>query len=476
MMIMPNLIQRLRSLVGLKGWDCCVFWKLSEDQSDCCCVGTEITQSDAGQELFPQVLACRDNMLQHPRIISCDLLAKMPSSMPLDSRYIYAETLISNQPSWLNFYNNTFLRTLEFKRQETIRTMVLIPIPGGLIELLVTKQHAVDFVTAQCSISLEEAALTNITGTRTMSEINSKQFLDHLSFKTTLENLNLQPYDASMERTSNSPMNLLQQFTDYNLGNLTKNNIDISSRSMTSETQQHIDMQQYIVALDLMLDCSDQIDEEEDVKYQRRRTRKGPQSKNLIAERKKKEELQKQAKQLQDKLEDHAEDDGANNNIKSEIQSQSGVDLIRPKTDDHQDDHKVSNGFHFGTPGDCSISKQSQDYSYAVHDHKTEQMEPQVEVAQLDRNQFFVKVFCEQKLGGFVLIEALSSLSLEVTNANMTSFRCLVSNVFIVEPIRRSEMAKPAENCIGLDDHQHQQHLHNHHFSPFHLHYPPNEA
>lgn len=86
-------------------------------------------------------------------------------------------------------------------------------------------------------------------------------------------------------------------------------------------------------------------------------------------------QLQKQTKHHQDKLEDHAEDDGVNNNIKSEIQSQSGVDLIRPKSEDHQDDHKASNGFHFGTPGDCSISKQSQNYSYVVHDHKIEQME-----------------------------------------------------------------------------------------------------
>ncbi|KAM1003197.1 hypothetical protein ACFX2C_003553 [Malus domestica] len=87
MMIMPNLIQKLRSLMGLKGWDYCVLWKLSEDQrfielSDCCCARTEITQSDVGQELFPRVLACRDNMLQHPRITYCDLLAKMPSSCP----------------------------------------------------------------------------------------------------------------------------------------------------------------------------------------------------------------------------------------------------------------------------------------------------------------------------------------------------------------------------------------------------------
>lgn len=86
-------------------------------------------------------------------------------------------------------------------------------------------------------------------------------------------------------------------------------------------------------------------------------------------------QLQKQAKQLQDELDDHAEDDAATNNVKSEIQSRSGVDHIRPKTDDHQDDQKASNGSHFGTPGDCSVSKQSRDYSYTVHDHKTEQME-----------------------------------------------------------------------------------------------------
>ena len=62
------------------------------------------------------------------------------------------------------------------------------------------------------------------------------------------------------------------------------------------------------------------------------------------------------------------------------------------------------------------------------------QLQVQVEVAQIDGNEFFVKVFCEHKPGGFVrLMEVLNSLGLEITNANVTSFRGLVSNVFKVQ-------------------------------------------
>lgn len=61
-------------------------------------------------------------------------------------------------------------------------------------------------------------------------------------------------------------------------------------------------------------------------------------------------------------------------------------------------------------------------------------MEVQVEVFQVSRNGFFLKVFCQYKAGGFVkLMEDLNSLGFEVTNANVTTFTKLVLNVLKIE-------------------------------------------
>ena len=61
-------------------------------------------------------------------------------------------------------------------------------------------------------------------------------------------------------------------------------------------------------------------------------------------------------------------------------------------------------------------------------------LQPQVEVALIDGNEFFVKVFCEHRPGGFGrLMEAFNSLGMEVIHATVTSHKGLVSNVFKVE-------------------------------------------
>ncbi|XP_037493715.1 transcription factor ABORTED MICROSPORES [Jatropha curcas] len=118
MNVLQSLIERLRPLVGLKGWDYCVLWIFSDDQRflewmECCCGGTEDIQNGGDDVQFPlSSSCCRDLIFQHQRTKSCELLAQLPTSIPLDSgihaqtlisNQIHAQTLISNQPRWLNF-------------------------------------------------------------------------------------------------------------------------------------------------------------------------------------------------------------------------------------------------------------------------------------------------------------------------------------------------------------------------------------
>ncbi|URD94254.1 Helix-loop-helix DNA-binding domain [Musa troglodytarum] len=72
--------------------------------------------------------------------------------------------------------------------------------------------------------------------------------------------------------------------------------------------------------------------------------------------------------------------------------------------------------------------------------------QPQVEVKQLTANELFLMVLCEHRQGGFArLMEAMNALSLEVTNASVTTSRTVVLNVFRVEKGNNNSVVRAEE-------------------------------
>ncbi|KAL9262826.1 Transcription factor ABORTED MICROSPORES-like protein [Drosera capensis] len=428
-MIVPIIMERLRQLVGSKGWDYCILWKLSQDQSI----------SHPSFSLF--ILG----VLNGVTAAALELKTEDKNNCRMN-----ADALISSQAKWLNFAEIS---------DETIGTRVLIPAAGGLVELFVTKQvsedqHVIDFVVDQCNMSMEQEAMSG----------SANMDLSFLQFSYLSETGSKNDYleEANDTFAANQQFNPFQTPLVNAYEGMDNNPADVHHPGHVMEfsaiPQQREDkgaMKHDMVQGD---SDSDQFDEEDDPKY-RRRSGKG-QSKNLEAERKRRKklnerlynlrslvpkiskmdrasilgdaieyvkELQQEVKDLQIQLEQNSEDEGTESNLTNiQMDFSFGVKVA--------DELESSpHGFYMGASSKSGADTLKRSHDSDSHD-KGQQMEVQVEVSQLDGNEVYIKVFGEQRRGGFVrLLEVLSSLALEITSVTVTSCISLVSYVFVVE-------------------------------------------
>ncbi|KAI0493982.1 hypothetical protein KFK09_024112 [Dendrobium nobile] len=463
----------------------------------CCCGGRERGGFYQCAD-NPTDQPCRDiDSFPHQRTRACDELSEFPSSIPMDDSLAYlpsfrnyAEALVSNQPSWQTNVINSSSGSLE---KEAAKTRVLIPIPdGGLVELfawnhMAEDQHTIDFVLSQCHPSIyesipQEAACSHqdqepangchyplpTADHQTLPwDISGDQFrlynYSHNLFSADKVAAGSEAFfDSSTADSllSGKPASLLGA---YEQAPLMANRLD-SSRMTREAVEVEKDgvkeVEGLMMRTDSGLDGSDQGDDDDE---QKRLGCGGKRhhSKNLLAERKRRKklndrlyalralvpnitkmdrasilgdaieyvmELQKQIKDLQDELEETNPDgDDAPKQLGSNNNSNCQLEVSNPN-DDSLNSAKLAASTKI--PTDTLMHRCDHGGTYDKGPH----MEPHVEVRAVEGNEFFLKVFCEQRPGGFVrLMEAMSSLGLEVTNANVTTFKALVLNVFRVE-------------------------------------------
>ncbi|KAJ7528909.1 hypothetical protein O6H91_15G025500 [Diphasiastrum complanatum] len=213
--VVPGVQERLRSIVGIKGWEYVVYWKISDDQRfaewvGCCCVGTSsqglhhALESDvfsSAPYFEGSTVRCPDLYVSHAVTKTCLMLSEMPTSVPLDQTGSFGQVLLSGQPLWTHYP----VSTDPGLGQDKLQTKVYIPTQNGIIELgisshVVENAALIQYVKSRCGDTWQEFNVRDVTRTSLQSfHIPLRNDKGLLDTNDLLGGSNVSPLDLSSE-------------------------------------------------------------------------------------------------------------------------------------------------------------------------------------------------------------------------------------------------------------------------------------
>ncbi|KAK5833459.1 hypothetical protein PVK06_017293 [Gossypium arboreum] len=455
-------VEWLRPFVDSKGWDFCVVWKLGDDPSrfiewkDCCCSAcfNVKVEKDESQKPF-----CRDGHSQHSiRSKACEALSHFPFAISLYAG-MHGEVAMSNQPSWVNHGNPSGSQS----SNEMTGTRVLIPVFSGLIELMPKDQNLIELVTSQCNAVLKQEITTGENYT-----------------KANLDKWYNLPFSISLS-TFVPRIELIPPISDSNShhsldGSHSGSSPSIEHPPFASDSAYISQDEQFKKLIGTYygtnrLRCSKNVPEQqarfppdgnESIKDKMRTTKQPAKekfhSKNLVMERNRRKKINDQLFKLRalvpkiSKMDRTAILTDAIEYIGDLLEEKKKLENELMKIDEEnceKSNLELKSTLLDKSPKDnVSAVKPNQVSSSLAEMAK---MEVHVEVNQLTKREFLIKLYYEHKRGSFAkLMEGIDSLGLQVVDANVTTFNGKVLSMFKVEANRDFQSRKLRDLLTNL--------------------------
>ncbi|KAL6629270.1 hypothetical protein ACP70R_029035 [Stipagrostis hirtigluma subsp. patula] len=456
----------LRPLVGADAWDYCIYWRLSPDQRF-----LEMTGFCCSSEFEAHVSA----------------LDNLPSSIPLDSSTgMHAQAMVSSQPIWQTSCLSELPASYPDDAGGGPRTRLLVPVAGGVVELFASRYMAeeeqmAELVMAQCGAPARaaggEEGVVQAWAEAPGFAWDGGGGAEQQPVYGAVSSLNL--FDAAGNVAADPFLAVHhQEAPGAAVDDAAAAGWQYAAAGAGSEPSVAVQQAEQMHAAraggaesgsegsDMQGDPED--DGDGDLQGRSGAGKGGgkrQQCKNLVAERRRRKKLndrlyklrslvpnitkmdrasilgdaidyivglQNQVKALQDELEDpSAPADGAPDVL---LDHPPPASLVGLENDDSP-----------RTSHQQPLAGSKRARAPPEQEEKGHDMEPQVEVRQVEANEFFLQVLCEHKPGRFVrLMDAMNALGLDVTNVNVTSYKSLVLNVFRVV-MRDNEVALQAD-------------------------------